>query len=370
MSLTRRQFFYSTFSVLAGGTRLSAQEQTPTSREPAEPVIDFHVHLIGAGDGGSGCFISPKQKQHVTYPFLLRLLGLSENGRMDEDYLQRIVEQLRNSSVNRAVLVAQDSRYDDAGKPDLENTSFFVPNDYLFHAVSRFPELFIPCVSINPSRRDAMDEVERCTEKGARILKIHPPIQNVDPGEPRFRSFYRKCSDNGVIVMVHTGTEHSAEIVGNEYSQPQRLVIALEEGCTVVAAHSGMSAFFDKEDFFPPLLVLMRRFSNLYCDTAVLADKFRWRTLPRLLDTPEVLQRTIYGSDTPFPSNALVFWNRLRPTKLLSLLSESNLFERDYRLKQALGLPPEVFERGAKLLLLPQTAGPTGRSSIPGEIDR
>ena len=99
-----------------------------------------------------------------------------------------------------------------------------------------------------------MDELERCIEKGAKILKIHPPIQNVDPGEERFRPFYRKCADEDVIVMVHTGTEHSAAIVGNDYSKPKRLVTPLEEGCTVVAAHAGMSAFFDEEDFFPKLL--------------------------------------------------------------------------------------------------------------------
>ena len=248
------------------------------------------------------------------------------------------------------MLLAQDCRYDGRGKPDLENTSFYVPNDYLFSVTARFPDLFTPCVSINPVRRDAMDELERSIERGGRILKIHPPIQNVDPGDPRFRPFYRKCADKGVIVMVHTGTEHSAEIVGNQYSSPERLTLALEEGCTVVAAHSGMSAFFDRDDFFPQMLTLVRRFQNLYCDTAVLGDKFRWRDLPRLIDATEVLERTIYGSDTPFPSNALVFWNRLRPEKLLALLSETNLFERDYRLKQAVGLPPEVFERGAKLL--------------------
>ena len=150
--------------------------------------------------------------------------------------------------------------------------------------------------------------------------------------------------------MIHTGTEHSAEIVGNDFSAPQRLITSLEEGCTVIAAHSGMGAFFDKEDFFPQLIELIHRFPNLYCDTAVLADKFRWRCLPRMLEREDVMERTIYGSDTPFPSNALVFWNRLAPGKLFSLATETNLFERDYRLKQALGLPPQVFERGAKLL--------------------
>ena len=111
-----------------------------------------------------------------------------------------------------------------------------------------------------------------------------------------------------------------------------------------------MSAFFDPEDFFPQLIELIHRFPNLYADTAVLADKFRWRCLPRMLEREDVLERTIYGSDTPFPSNALVFWNRLPAGNLFHLATEKNLFERDYRLKQALGLPAHVFERGARLL--------------------
>ena len=355
MTIPRRQFLYATLGALAGCSRLSLQPRNSDAETVAGPVVDFHVHLFGVGDGGSGCFVSAKQKRHVTYPFFLRLLNLTENGRMDEDYVQRIVEQMRGSSLSKAVLLAQDCRYDSSGKRDLENTSFFVPNDYLLRVTRRFPELFIPCVSINPLRQDAVDELERCVEQGALILKIHPPIQNVDPGESRFRPFYSACARRGVIVMVHTGAEHSAEIVGNDVAAPSRLVTALEEGCIVIAAHSGTSAFYDKEDYFPQLIALVRRYPNLYCDTAVLGDKFRWRTLPRLLGTPEVLQRAVYASDTPFPSNALASWNRLAPKQLLSLLSEKNLFERNYRLQRALGLPAEVFERGAQLLRLAGT---------------
>ena len=51
-----------------------------------------------------------------------------------------------------------------------------------------------------------------------------------------------------------------------------------------------------------------------------------------------------------FQSNAMVFWNRLCYRKLLHMATEKILFERDYRLKQALGVPVTVFERGAKLL--------------------
>jgi hypothetical protein len=83
---------------------------------------------------------------------------------------------------------------------------------------------------------------------------------------------------------------------------------------------------------------------------SVLASMFRWRALAQILKTPELVARTIHGSDFPFPSNAMVFWNRLRPSRLAALLEEKNLLERDYQLKRALGFPPEVFVRGARLL--------------------
>lgn len=164
--------------------------------------------------------------------------------------------------------------------------------------------------------------------------------------------------------MVHTGAEHSADTVGIELSHPEKLRLALEEGCTVIAAHAGMSAFFDREDFFPSLVSLIRSFPNLYCDTAVLASMFRWRNLPRILETPEVLERTIHGSDFPFPSNPLVFWNRLSPSTVGSLLGQPNLLERDYRIKRGLGLPQSVFERGSELLEESARSRPAGSQAL------
>jgi hypothetical protein len=95
---------------------------------------------------------------------------------------------------------------------------------------------------------------------------------------------------------------------------------------------------------------MMRRYSELYCDTAVLGSMFRWRNLPRMVADPLVMSRTIHGSDYPFPSNALVFWNRIAGFDLMRLTAEKNLLERDLQLKRALQLPPEVFRRGADVL--------------------
>ena len=321
--------------------------------QPRAPVIDFHVHLFGVDTGGTGCIVSETNRKHWNYTFLRKLLGLREQ-HLDQDFVSALVRQLRGSSIDMAVLLAHDGRYDSAGRFDNGTTSIYVPNEYLFRVVAKHEDLFVPCVSINPKRRDAFEELDRCAEAGARVLKIHPPIQDVDPGEARFRPFYRRIADHGIVFMVHTGMEPAPGVVGHTFSDPARLAPALEEGCTVVAAHAGTGGFFDPKDdyqhFLPNLVDLMHRFPNLYCDASYTASMFYWRELPRLLEKSIVFERIIYASDWPFPSNAFVHWNRLGMSRLLALCSETNLFERDYRLKQALGLPVAALERGAKLV--------------------
>jgi len=343
-----RRAFLSLFGLGAVGLALGEPVQ-----EPKGPIYDFHVHLFGVGDGGTGCWLSEKHRKHWNYSLFRKLLGLRE-GQVDQDYVRTLVRQLSASSTSKAVLLAHDGRYDLRGNCDHEATDVYVPNDYLFRVVAAHPELFIPCISINPKRRDALEELDRCATAGARVMKIHPPIQDVDPAEPRFRPFYRRVAELGVLLMIHTGMEPAPGVSCQALGDPARLLPALEEGCTVIASHAGMGGYFDPkkdyEQFFPHLLRLIRQFPNLYCDISFLASTFYWRALPRLREESSVVDRLIYASDWPWPSNPLVFWSRLSASRVLSLSAETNLFERDFRLKQALGLPPAVFERGARLL--------------------
>ena len=339
---------------LPRSTQAAPADAIPTGSTPAGAStlrLDFHVHLFGIGDGGTGCRFSEVQRRHVNYFYLTKLLGLSQNGRIDQDYVATLAQTVRKSSIQKVLLQAWDCRYDEAGQPDwVRTTSLYVPNEYLFRVVREHPDVFLPCASINPKRRDWKDEVDRCADLGARMVKVHPPTMDVDPREPRFRPFYRHCAARRMILMFHTGAEHAADIVNTEICDVARLEPALEEGCTVVAAHAGMGAFFDRVDYFPALVQLARRHPRLYFDNSVLAAMFRWRNLPRILETPEIIGRAIHGSDYPFPANAAVFWSRLPPATVASLLEERNLIERDYQLKRALGFPDAVFTRGAELV--------------------
>ncbi len=349
---TSRRHFIATFAS-AGAAGLAAPFLWPVTYPGLRlkaPLVDMHVHLFGKEDK-NGCWLSKKQREHWTYPFFLRLLGLRDQEGFDEAYVQRLVGMVKGSSLHKCVLQAWDGRVDGHGRIDRNaTTSLLVPNDYMLSVVRRYPNLFIPCASINPYRTDALEELARCADLGARMVKIHPPTMDVDPNKLPLKSFYRLCQARKVLLMVHTGNEHGAEIVGLHNSDPAKLELALDEGCTVIAAHAGTGQFYDRERYFASFVRLIERYPNLYCDNSVTASMLRWRNLPKMLAHSGVLDRMVHGSDFPFPSNGLAFWNRLPPRLTGKLVQERNLLERDLQLKRALGIPQAVLERGAKLL--------------------
>lgn len=368
---------------LGAGVVMAAAALWVTYRPAATPdlVIDGHAHLFG--DEGwpplhkRTCGLSPAQKANPTYALLLRLLRLPVSGDLNELYLQQLVRQAQAARERlgsfRVVLLAQDCRYTEVGDADWVHSSAYVPNEYLFRVVARYPDLFLPCPSINPQRKDWQAELDYCLAQGARVLKIHPPTQAVNPADPRFRAFYRECAARGMRIMVHTGAEHSAPIASRTLGDPRLLELALTEGCTVIAAHAGTRAFFDPpaEDGFPVLTEMMAQQPRLYADTAVLGSQFRWRCLPEIVQTPAVVPRMLHASDWPFPANAMVFWHRLHPFTLVGLMAEENLFVRDLRLKQALGMPPDSFTRISRVLEVNESQHGSGRSAaVPSEPGR
>ncbi len=351
MNVSRRHFIASLGAATAAG--VTAPLWCPVDYPKLEsnrPVVDMHVHLFAVQEK-NGCWISPTQKAHWTHAYFLRLLDLDRADDLDETYVQRLAGAVRQSSLNRVVLQAWDGRINAQGVVDRnQTTSLLVSNDYLFKIVRRFRDLFIPCASINPYRSDAVEELARCADQGARMVKIHPPTMDADPSKPCLKAFYRLCQQRRVILMVHTGNEHAADIVGLHNCDPIKLELALEEGCTVIAAHAGTGQFYDRERYFQNFCQLIKRHANLYCDNSVMATMLRWRNVPDMLRNAGVVDRMVHGSDYPFPPNGLVFWNRLSPRMTAKLIQEKNLLERDVQLKRALGIPQAVLERGAVLL--------------------
>jgi predicted TIM-barrel fold metal-dependent hydrolase len=305
------------------------------------PVVDAHTHVFCWGENPADGFLSDKTRKAWNTRLLMALLGIArERGRtMTEKMRRRLLRHVRTSRLDHAIVLAQDAVYYPDGTRDDLATHFYVSNDYVL-SLARECSAILPGCSINPIRRDALRELERCAAAGSRLVKIHTAIQGVDPDRPEFDHFYRLARELGVVLMFHTGYEHSCTVVSQKFTDPARLGRALDHGGPVIAAHCGTCAFFDREDYYPNFVRMMGRYPNLYGDTAIMASLIRWTSLRRLSREPEALRsRIVHGSDYPFPPAVLPYLCRVgllpperrNPLDLDLLIKESFELGQDYQ---------------------------------------
>ena len=99
---------------------------------------------------------------------------------------------------------------------------------------------------------------------------------------------------------------------------------------------------------------MFEKYQNLYADISSLTQINKLNYLARALQIPNLEERLIYGSDWPlqrFPLvSPLYHLNHIGFGNVSSILRIQNQWDRDVRLKQALGVPPSVFKRTEELL--------------------
>jgi predicted TIM-barrel fold metal-dependent hydrolase len=324
---------------------------------PAPPLrrIDCHVHLLGDGSSGSGCWLRMRSLAHrLMARLIVHEAGLPQSAlREGLDHLleHRLIAMVRESSLDAAVLLAQDLPHRDDGTPIPEKGAFYVPNTHLLEVCARNPDLFIPAVSIHPARRDALEELERCLAAGARVLKLLPNCLNVDYADPRHRPFWERMAAADMILLSHTGGELSLPVIHHGFADPRLLRHPLECGVTVIAAHcAGRSGLWDA-DHTRALIAMFDEWPHLYGDNSALCSPLRCRTLPAILPAP-VSCRVIHGSDFPIAVGGLgpwclglidgATWRRSR--------HETNVLERDVQLKRAIGFDDSHLTRMDALL--------------------
>jgi hypothetical protein len=254
-------------------------------------------------------------------------------------YLERLKKELSASRrVGRAVLLAMDGVYDGSGRLDEARTDFLISNDAVLAAAQEDSRL-LAGVSINPARRDALDEVERCAERGAVLVKVLPNAQVFDPAEPRHRSFYRALARRGLALLSHVGFEFS--LIGQDQSlgDPKRLRPALEEGVTVIAAHGCSNGLFLFEPHLETMLALARGFGNFYVDTSALTLPNRVGALLRLRGLAEVHDRLVFGTDYPLACFSYPALLAAAPGAFLRAAAASSRFDRHAAVLEGAGLP-------------------------------
>ena len=317
--------------------------------------IDAHVHIIGNGSGGTGCWLKLSRAYHkLLAKIILSGFGLPQSALrsgVDRVYVERLAGMARSSSIDAAVILAHENVYDERGRILTGLGSFYTPNEYVLSLAREYPDCFIPAVAIHPARADALDQLEFCIASGAALLKLLPNCQNVNCNDQRFAKFWQRLASAGIPFLAHTGGELSVPVVNAAYADPRTLTLPLECGVNVIAAHCGSRALIFDRSYVRTFLEMLERYSNLYGDNSGMNTPLRAAYFKQLLSAA-VQQRIVHGSDLPIPISA--FWSLLRGrvtcSDWLASRATDNLIERDALIKDALGFEQQTFSRIAKLL--------------------
>jgi len=288
-----------------------------------QQVLDTHVHVVGLGEGGTGCKVGERMKgpgnplAWLKYDIYLRAAGILDEQKADQQYVERLTSLVRSEAPHgRLLLLAFDQAYTPDGKVDEEQTEFYTPNEYVLKLAKDAPDCFVPAASVHPYRADAVEALEAAVEAGAVAVKWLPNAMGMDPSSEKCDALYEAMARLQVPLITHAGEEKAVNAEERQrLGNPLHLRRALEHGVTVVVAHCaslGQNPDLDKGkdapwvDNFELFLRLMGEKQwegKLFADVSAVTQVNRLGPpLRKLLTDPALQRRCINGSDYPLPA--------------------------------------------------------------------
>ena len=328
----------------------------PPESLPEAKLLDIHVHTAGTGAGESGCFISKAMENSWKLGIYLKSFGTTREEvqqQGDAHVVQLISRQLAASQhVGQAILLAMDGVMDANGELDKSRTEIYVPNEFIAQETAKTTNLLFGA-SINPLRKDALAQLDWAKANGARLVKWIPSIMQFDPADERLTPFYQKLVALKLPLLTHAGQERSFTSARDELCDPQRLHLPLKLGVTVIVAHIASTGANEGQRDTDRLAPMMAQYTNLFSEISSLTQVNKLGYLREALTRPEWQGRLLYGSDYPLINTPLCspycYPLNLTAEQCRRLSAIENPWDRDVELKQALGVPMEVFTRSRQM---------------------
>lgn len=359
-------------------------------------IVDVHCHLslparrvqpeverfsfepAGAcGLPGHDAYLPPALRRGLTWRFVGKKLGL-DVASTDEEPLERATEQvfeqhlLHCPSVDRVVLLAFDEYHTDDGvalgpferrgwfRRGAPGSSMYTSNSFVRHFCRRAPGKLLFGASIHPYRPRALEALAEVRQAGAVLVKWIPLTHNIDPHDERTQAFVRRAGELGIALLIHYGEEVALPTPRPQFADPGPMLELLErlhQAGTMpptIIAHAATPSFpWQRGPYFHRLVAAMRgplQEAPLYADVSALYYRPWWlRKLAHDRTYADVRAKLVFGSDFPvIPSG--VFFPRIRARRRRYILEHASWIERSYRLMRSIGVPDEIFKRGAEVL--------------------
>ncbi|GMU61725.1 MAG: hypothetical protein AMXMBFR34_34880 [Myxococcaceae bacterium] len=299
-------------------------------------VLDTHVHVVGLGTGGTGCWVNPALQSPLAHPLnamrfdiYKQAAGVTDEAVGDRQYVETLLSRMRRQLIHgRALILAFDQTYSEDGTPRPELTEFHTPNDYVVKLARENPDCFVACASVHPYRNDAVEALERAVEGGAVAVKWLPNAMSIDPSSPRCDAFYEALARLRVPLLTHAGEEKAVEAEeAQRFGNPLHLRRPLDLGVTVIVAHcaslgqnpdldapasSGKHPWADNFELFTRLMDEPRYTGRLYGEVSAMLQANRvGRPLSTVLTRADWHPRLLNGSDYPLPAITVLAQTRV-----------------------------------------------------------
>lgn len=341
----------------------------------ADDVWDCHVHLLGLGESGGGAWVTPKMQSawnfrlYAQYRFYLNAACVDPALKnVDRDYLVRLRALMADFPIGyRAMVMAFDRTHNEAGKPQLERSAFYLPNSYASDISAKHRSRIAWVASIHPYREDAAEAVTEVVKQGALAVKWLPPAMGIDPGSTLCNRFYDAMAKHDLPLITHGGEERAVEGAHQPaFGNVLKLRRPLERGVRVVVAHcASMGRDIDLDigvdgpevecfQLFERLMATREFEGRLFGDISALPQTNRFAYLERILKHREWAGRLLNGSDYPLPGVFPLFsvdafveknWLKAEVGEHLKRVREGNPLLFDFLLKRHLQIDGAKFGR-------------------------
>jgi predicted TIM-barrel fold metal-dependent hydrolase len=316
----------------------------PTIRD----VVDLHFHVgpRGEPDTEHGGVSDTLRNTWPLYDIMLLYLRIKKGEDTDEKFKERVIDVITGAtSVGRAVCLELDHVWDENGDPHWKASNFWVRNQYVLDLVGQHPDRMLYGASVHPFRNDFEEEVQKCVDQGAVLLKWLPSAQQFSLEQPKVRSamkFLATAKSGAPLpLLLHVGYEGAIPTTrpytqsydflswsfwdgfrnfwrfGKKWHTPnlpevrRTLDEALEAGAVIIFAHVGLPYFFAHAEIFehsdfPTVREYLERTAQgktapgrCYADVSACATPFRRAYFENLAKLPRDL--LLFGSDFPTP---------------------------------------------------------------------
>jgi hypothetical protein len=140
---------------------------------------DHHTHLVGI-DKKVGTEVNPEMLSwfhpfhRVKTQIYLSAAGIDDIKNTNEEYIERLVRLIKsNKNHGKFHILAFDHNYNSDGTINDAKSKFYVSNNYMFGVYKKYPDLFIPVISVHPYRHNAPFKIGSKHKDGIKLKKDH-----------------------------------------------------------------------------------------------------------------------------------------------------------------------------------------------------